>query len=233
MQRNRYTMQDGLAAGRPRRAATTKLAKVSESERRGLFSLCEGNGKMIAAELAGWESDDLCARVRNTWASLPTEELVKMCLEVMRVGGITVEQLLAQFSTKTLGDYAVARLGKSGNGTAYSLAERIHRQWSKPSFQPLPMSHRPMNANPNKKQKTGVEFSTVLPDAARENGDDEVDVGPSKSTYDAVRQTTDGKEGKKNDDNFEPDDDDEFSDDDEFDRDENGRVVTEADGEWK
>eukprot|EP00966_Prymnesium_polylepis_P319998 7376408-Prymnesium_polylepis.1 len=67
------------------------------------------------------------------------EELVQKMVDCMGVNSLSAEMLLANYFDRTmLARYCAARLGKSDKGAAATLAERIAREWAKPSFAPLP-----------------------------------------------------------------------------------------------
>jgi cell division septation protein DedD len=103
------------------RAASAPKANVSESVRRGLASLAQGN------------EDSICAML--SLGRLEPDAITQKMVDVMGVSGISAEQLMANyFSVGMLGKYAV-RLGKSDKGGAATLAERIAREWAKPSFE--------------------------------------------------------------------------------------------------
>ena len=60
--------------------------------------------------------------------------LVDKLAQVMAMNRLSHEQLLARFfDASVLGDYC-RRIDKSDKGAAATLAERIAREWSKPSF---------------------------------------------------------------------------------------------------
>jgi hypothetical protein len=64
------------------------------------------------------------------------------------VSKISAEQLLANyFSAGVLGAYA-RRIGKSDKGGQATLAERIAREWAKPSFEPPASRKRPAEEEP-------------------------------------------------------------------------------------
>eukprot|EP00322_Chrysochromulina_rotalis_P019052 CAMPEP_0115884516 /NCGR_PEP_ID=MMETSP0287-20121206/30161_1 /TAXON_ID=412157 /ORGANISM="Chrysochromulina rotalis, Strain UIO044" /LENGTH=385 /DNA_ID=CAMNT_0003340829 /DNA_START=1 /DNA_END=1155 /DNA_ORIENTATION=- len=57
----------------------------------------------------------------------------------MGVNGISAEMLMASyFSQGMLAAYCTHRIGKSDKGGTATLAERIAREWAKPTFEPLP-----------------------------------------------------------------------------------------------
>jgi hypothetical protein len=77
--------------------------------------------------------------------------------------------LLARFfAASMLSEYCEARLGKSGKGSEAILAARIAREWSKPSFLPLPSSSGSTENPPAKKQKRSCPAQTAAPEAAPE-----------------------------------------------------------------
>lgn len=62
-------------------------------------------------------------------------DLVDALLDVLRVNALSHEMLLARFfDASALSSYCEGVLGKSGKGSAATLAERIAREWSKPGF---------------------------------------------------------------------------------------------------
>ncbi len=105
-----------------RRARTATTAVVAPSVRAGLASFCDGNESTVRQMTDAGAGDDL----------------VEKLLGVMGVSKISAEQLLANyFSAGVLGAYA-RRIGKSDKGGQATLAERIAREWAKPSFKPPP-----------------------------------------------------------------------------------------------
>jgi hypothetical protein len=107
---------------RPRRAAS-QPATLPPNIRSGLASICEGNEalikQMLGAEATGRADATL------------TDQLA----QVMAVNSLSAEMMLARFfDASVLSSYASARLGKSGTGSAATLAARIAREWSKPTF---------------------------------------------------------------------------------------------------
>ena len=105
-----------------RRARSAPKANVSASVRLGLESLAEGNEPSIRAML-----------------SLSADKaLVDGLVDCMGVNSLSAEMLMANyFSVELLGSYC-KRLDKSEKGGAATLAERIAREWAKPSFKPPP-----------------------------------------------------------------------------------------------
>ena len=88
--------------------------------RLGLASIVEGNEVLVVNMLDASAADDL----------------VEKLIECMGVSNLNAEMLLANwFSASILGEYA-QRLGKSSKGSAATLADRIAREWAKPSFVP-------------------------------------------------------------------------------------------------
>ena len=103
-----------------RRQRSAPKANVSASVRAGLLSIVDGNESGIRSMLQASKKDDL----------------VEKLIECMGVNNLNAEMLLANyFSQQMLGAYA-ARLGKSDKGGTATLAERIAREWAKPSFAP-------------------------------------------------------------------------------------------------
>lgn len=89
----------------------------------GLESICEGNEATIKSMLS--LGDD--------------KSVVEGLIDCMGVNSLSAEMLMANyFSQGMLGTYCSQRLGKSDKGGAATLAERIAREWAKPSFNPLP-----------------------------------------------------------------------------------------------
>jgi hypothetical protein len=107
-----------------RRARSAPKANVSASVRLGLESIVEGNESSIRAML-----------------SLGGDKpVVEGLVDCMGVSSISAEMLMANyFSVGMLSAYARERLGKSDKGGAATLAERIAREWAKPSFTPMPL----------------------------------------------------------------------------------------------
>jgi len=116
-----------------RRARTATTAVVAPSVRAGLASFCDGNESTVRQMTDAGAGDDL----------------VEKLLGVMGVSKISAEQLLANyFSAGVLGAYA-RRIGKSDKGGQATLAERIAREWAKPSFEPPASSRkRPAEEEP-------------------------------------------------------------------------------------
>ena len=115
-----------------RRARTATTAVVAPSVRLGLASFCDGNESTVRQMTDAGAGDDL----------------VEKLLGVMGVSKISAEQLLANyFSAGVLGAYA-RRIGKSDKGGQATLAERIAREWAKPSFEPPASRKRPAEAEP-------------------------------------------------------------------------------------
>lgn len=112
-----------------RRQRSAPKANVLKSVRLGLESITEGNEASIRSMLSASSDDDL----------------VEKLVDCMGVNNLNAEMLLANyFNAGMLAKYA-ARLGKSEKGGAASLAERIAREWAKPSFAP-PTSEGKMKA---------------------------------------------------------------------------------------
>ena len=115
-----------------RRARTATTAVVAPSVRAGLASFCDGNESTVRQMTDAGAGDDL----------------VEKLLGVMGVSKISAEQLLANyFSAGVLGAYA-RRIGKSDKGDQATLAERIAREWAKPSFEPPASRKRPAEEEP-------------------------------------------------------------------------------------
>ena len=115
-----------------RRARTATTAVVAPSVRKGLASFCDGNESTVRQMTDAGAGDDL----------------VEKLLGVMGVSKISAEQLLANyFSAGVLGAYA-RRIGKSDKGGQATLAERIAREWAKPSFEPPASRKRPAEEEP-------------------------------------------------------------------------------------
>ena len=103
-----------------RRQRAAPKVQVSSSVRLGLESIIDGNERALRSMLDASASDDL----------------VEKLIDVMGVSNINAEMLLANyFSASMLSTYS-ARLGKSDKGGTATLAERIAREWAKPSFTP-------------------------------------------------------------------------------------------------
>ncbi len=65
-----------------------------------------------------------------------SDDLVEKLVDCMGVSNLNAEMLLANyFGASMLAKYAKS-LGKSDKGSVPTLAERIAREWSKPSFAP-------------------------------------------------------------------------------------------------
>ena len=106
-----------------RRARSAPKANVSASVRLGLESIIEGNERTIREMLSLSES----------------ATVVDGLIDCMGVNSLSAEMLMANyFSAGMLGKYCSTRLGKSDKGGAATLAERIAREWAKPTFKPLP-----------------------------------------------------------------------------------------------
>jgi hypothetical protein len=122
-----------------------KIKEISPSVRLGLESFVFGNEVTIRKMLDSTDDDDLVLELQK----------------VMSVSSISVEQLLANyFDTKTLGEYCEKKLDKSKKGSTSVLAERIAREWNKPSFDPL--NATPLNATKttsSKKRSASEEVS--------------------------------------------------------------------------
>jgi hypothetical protein len=120
-----------------RRRAAPK-ASVSASVRLGLESLIEGNEATIRSML-------------SLGGDKPTIDGVVDC---MGVNSLSAEMLIANyFSVQMLGKYCRERIGKSDKGGAATLAERIAREWAKPSFAPLPMAAGSKRKEPEEPQE--------------------------------------------------------------------------------
>ena len=103
-----------------RRQRSAPKVNVSPSVRAGLASIVDGNEDSIRSMLDAAAADDL----------------VEKLIDCMGVSNLNAEMLLANyFSAGMLARYC-ARLGKSDKGGSATLAERIARDWSKPSFVP-------------------------------------------------------------------------------------------------
>ena len=102
------------------RRRTPKRKPVAASVRAGLEDLASGNVAAIASMLD---------------KELKDEAAVADALEeVMGVNSISAEQLLASyFEADMLSAYS-SSLGKSGKGSAATLAARVAGEWAKPSF---------------------------------------------------------------------------------------------------
>ena len=75
--------------------------------------------------------------IRSMLQASKKDDLVEKLIECMGVNNLNAEMLLANyFSQPMLSAYARA-LSKSDKGGAATLAERIAREWAKPTFQPL------------------------------------------------------------------------------------------------
>ena len=97
-----------------------------------MASFCDGNESTVRQMTDAGAGDDL----------------VEKLLGVMGVSKISAEQLLANyFSAGVLGAYA-RRIGKSDKGGQATIAERIAREWAKPSFEPPASRKRPAEAEP-------------------------------------------------------------------------------------
>ena len=105
-----------------RRARSAPKVAVAASVRLGLESIVEGNEATIQSML-----------------SLGDEKpIVDGLIDCMGVNSLSAEMLMANyFSVELLGSYC-KRLDKSEKGGAATLAERIAREWAKPSFKPPP-----------------------------------------------------------------------------------------------
>ena len=105
-------------SGRERKASK---ASVAPSVLVGLQSLAEGNEGVLSEMLSESTGDTVVDKV----------------LSCMHVNSLSYEMLLANYlDAGLLSEYCETRLGKSGKGSAATLAERIAREWAKPSFQP-------------------------------------------------------------------------------------------------
>ena len=61
--------------------------------------------------------------------------LAEKLAQVMAVNSLSHEMMLARFfDASVLGIYCKEQLGKSGKGSAATLAARIAREWSRPDF---------------------------------------------------------------------------------------------------
>jgi hypothetical protein len=74
--------------------------------------------------------------------------------------------VLARFFEKSvLSEYAILRLGKSGKGSASTLAARIAGEWVKPSFVPQPVASKAASkAEPLSTKKRKAESNTKAPE---------------------------------------------------------------------
>ena len=82
----------------------------------------EGNEQAIASMLSAKPGDDL------------TEKLI----DCMGVNSLSAEMLIANYCSQSmLANYSRVRLSKSDKGGVATLAERIAREWAKPTFAPL------------------------------------------------------------------------------------------------
>ena len=131
-----------------RRARSAPKVNVSPSVRLGLESLVEGNETAIRAML-----------------SLGSDKaVVEGLIDCMGVNSLSAEMLIANyFSASMLGAYCRERIGKSDKGGAATLAERIAREWAKPSFAPLPA---PANSKKRKEPRPPVEDAAAKRAAA-------------------------------------------------------------------
>ena len=97
-------------------------------------------------------------------ARRPSDDLVEKLIDCMGVSNLNAEMLLANFfNASILGDYA-RKLGKSDKGGTATLAERIAREWAKPSFAPpaAPSGQkRPAEAPPPEEDAAGKRMSAL------------------------------------------------------------------------
>ena len=112
---------------------------MSASVRLGLESLCEGNESSIRSMLS-LGSDKPC---------------IDGLVECMGVNSISAEMLMANyFNPGMLATYCKERINKSDKGGAATLAERIAREWAKPSFQPMPAPAGKKRQEPDTAEET-------------------------------------------------------------------------------
>ena len=109
-----------LALPMSRRQRSAPKANVSSSVRLGLESICEGNESALRSMLDANDADDL----------------VEKLIDCMGVSNLNAEMLLANFFNAGILSTYAKRLGKSDKGSTATLAERIAREWAKPSFAP-------------------------------------------------------------------------------------------------
>ena len=115
------------------RATSAPKVSVSASVRLGLESIVEGNEHAIRAMLSLGSG----------------KSVVDGLVDCMGVSSISAEMLLANyFSTGILSTYCRERINKSDKGGAATLAERIAREWAKPSFSPSPAPGGPKRKEP-------------------------------------------------------------------------------------
>jgi len=124
------------------------VVTVSPSVRLGLQSLCEAFGPTVQSMTQADEDEDL----------------VEKLLGVMGVNSISAEMMLGTyFDASVLAQYATS-LGKSPKGSVPVLAERIAREWAKPSFTPPSASAGP--AKPSAKRAAAAPPSARPPKRA-------------------------------------------------------------------
>jgi hypothetical protein len=122
---------------------------VAPSIQAGLKSFTEGNEALLEEMLA------------ESSGKTPLEKL----LNCMHVNSLSAEMVLARFFDKSvLSEYAVLRLGKSGKGSASTLAARIAGEWAKPSFVPQPLASKAaIEAEPLSTKKRKAVANTPAP----------------------------------------------------------------------
>ena len=136
------------ASSRPRRNSKPPPITIKPSVRVGLESITETKYAVFALQQM--------LEARN----IPGATLVEKLIAVMGSSNYTPEMLLANyFDQKLLAAYCEQRLGKSGKGSAGTLASRIAREWEKPDFKPYAIGEAPpppenLGGQKTKRQKT-------------------------------------------------------------------------------
>jgi len=128
-----------------RRQRSAPKVNVSSSVRLGLSSICEGNE----------------AAVRGMLDAGPTDDLVEKLIDCMGVSNLNAEMLLANFFNAGILSAYAKRIGKSDKGGTATLAERIAREWAKPSFAP-PAASSKRKANDELVEDVASKRATAL-----------------------------------------------------------------------
>ena len=113
---------------RTKRLAKAKRLTLPENVIRGLQSLVGGNANLIISML-------------DVEKGSSETVLVDKLIDCMSVNNLSAEMLLARFfDASVLGQYCTDCLGKSSKGSSSTLASRIAREWSRPTFTPIKLS---------------------------------------------------------------------------------------------
>ncbi|KAL7533684.1 hypothetical protein ACHAXR_008073 [Thalassiosira sp. AJA248-18] len=170
---------------RSSRRAPKKAAYLPAGVTTGLESLVEGNESIIASML----SVDI--------KSLPSPDartkLIASLTDCMAMNDFSAEALLARFfDVSVLRTYCERRLGVSSKGNAATLAARVARAWSKPTFGPLPLEEEGGDCNEKKKSSTkeGSTKKRTKKEDESEKGSDCTDKKKSSTKEESTKKRT-------------------------------------------